>query len=152
MYGFDLSKKCVGNTYQISDWECLPQWGRDIPPYKDTEFRKPWRILSRFYLLIYFSFLLLFLKMQFVIRGFNKSVWISIQTCIPWIPIWIFEIWISKILNFDFLKNEGSFWSEIKYIFPSSTQALTFTFIVKKQTSKNVVDTTFKRFSLSFLQ
>ena len=34
------------------------------------------------------------------------------------------EIWISKILNFDFLENEKSYQSEIKNIFPSFVKAL----------------------------
>ena len=34
---------------------------------------------------------------------------------------------IYKILKFDFLKNEKSFWSEIKNIFPSFTRALFWT-------------------------
>ena len=53
------------------------------------------------------------------------------------------EIWIPKILKFGFLENGKNFWSEIKNIFPSSTSSL-FYFRLKKQTSKNVTDTTFK--------
>ena len=53
------------------------------------------------------------------------------------------EIWIPKILKFGFLENGKNFWSEIKNIFPSSTSSL-FYFRLKKQTSKNVADTTFK--------
>ena len=37
---------------------------------------------------------------------------------------WYHEIWISTILNFDFLKNEESFWSKIKNIFINFTSAL----------------------------
>ena len=52
---------------------------------------------------------------------------------------WRRSIWISENLKFDYLKNEKSFWSEIKNIFPCFTSVL-FT----KQTSKNVADTTFQ--------
>ena len=37
---------------------------------------------------------------------------------------WRHEIWKSKILKFDFLKNEKSLWSEIKNLFLSLTSAL----------------------------
>ena len=46
-----------------------------------------------------------------------------------------------KYLKFDFLKNEKRFWSEIKYFFQVS-QVLSFG--LEKQTSTNVVDTTFE--------
>ena len=55
---------------------------------------------------------------------------------------WRHEIWKSKILKFDFLKNEKSFWSEIKTFF-LVWQVLSLR--LKKQTSKNVADTTFKK-------
>ena len=45
------------------------------------------------------------------------------------------------MLKFDYLKNETSFWSEIKSIFLVS-QVLSVSHT--KQTSKNVADTTFK--------
>ena len=45
------------------------------------------------------------------------------------------EIWISKILNFDFLKNEKRFWS--KNIFLVSQLV---SFRLKNQTDKNVAD------------
>ena len=45
------------------------------------------------------------------------------------------------MLKVDYLKNEKSFRSEIKSIFPCFARALFYTY---KQTSKNVVDTTFK--------
>ena len=48
---------------------------------------------------------------------------------------------LSKILKFDFLKNDKSFWSEIKNILLCLTSAL---LKLKKQTSKNVADATFK--------
>ena len=54
---------------------------------------------------------------------------------------WRHETWIFKILKSDFLENEKSFWSEIKNIFPI-WQVLSFR--LKKQTSKNVANTTFK--------
>ena len=56
---------------------------------------------------------------------------------------WPHEIWMSQILNFDFLDNNKSFWSEIKTFFLVSQVP---SFRVKKQTSKNVADTTFKHF------
>ena len=37
---------------------------------------------------------------------------------------WRHDIWISKKLKFDYLKNEKSFWSKIKIIFPCFTTAL----------------------------
>ena len=37
---------------------------------------------------------------------------------------WRDEIWIPKILKFDFIENEKSFWSEIKNTFPSLTSVL----------------------------
>ena len=37
---------------------------------------------------------------------------------------WRREIWISKILKFDFLENKKNLWSEMKNIFPSLTSAL----------------------------
>ena len=54
---------------------------------------------------------------------------------------WRHDIWIPEKLKFDYLKNKRSFRSEIKNIFlvlqvPS--------FRHTKQTSKNVMDTTFK--------
>ena len=55
---------------------------------------------------------------------------------------WRHKTWISKILKFDFLGNEKSFWSEIKKTFFLFPQVVSFR--LKKQTSKNVVDTTFK--------
>ena len=45
----------------------------------------------------------------------------------------IMKTWTSKILQFDFLKNEKSFWSEIKKFF-LVLQVLFFK--LKKQTSK----------------
>ena len=48
---------------------------------------------------------------------------------------------MSKVLNFDFLKNEKSVWSE-KKTFSLVSQMLSFR--LKKQSSKNVVDTAFK--------
>ena len=36
---------------------------------------------------------------------------------------WRYEICISKILNFDFLENDKSFWSKIKNIFSNFTSA-----------------------------
>ena len=48
--------------------------------------------------------------------------------------------WEVKI---DYLKNEKSFWSKIKIIFPCFT---VLSFRYKIQTSKNVADTTFKNF------
>ena len=50
------------------------------------------------------------------------------------------EIWISKILKFDFLKNEKSFWSTIIFFYQVS-QLLSFR--LEKQTRANVTDTTF---------
>ena len=45
-------------------------------------------------------------------------------SCFCW-GIWCcHEIWISKILKFDFLENKKSFWSEIKSISPNFTNAL----------------------------
>ena len=49
---------------------------------------------------------------------------------------------ISKILKFDFLEAEKSFWIETKFFFLVS-QVLSVR--LKKQTSKNVMDTTFKK-------
>ena len=54
---------------------------------------------------------------------------------------WRHEILISKILKFDFLKNEKSFWSETKNVLQIS-QVLSCR--LEKQTSKNVADLTFK--------
>ena len=48
---------------------------------------------------------------------------------------WRHNIWISEKLKFDYLKNEKSFWSEIRNIFLYS-QVLSFRY--KKQTSRNV--------------
>ena len=45
------------------------------------------------------------------------------------------------MLKVDYLKNEKSFRSEIKCIFPCFASALFYTY---KQTSKNVANTTFK--------
>ena len=53
---------------------------------------------------------------------------------------WRHDIWISENLKFDYLKNEKSFRSEIK-TFLLVSQVLSFRH--KKQTSKNVADTTF---------
>ena len=50
---------------------------------------------------------------------------------------WRHETWLSKILNFDFLENEKSFWRKIKSISPR------YFFRIKKQTSDNVSETTF---------
>ena len=36
---------------------------------------------------------------------------------------YIMKFWKSKILKFDLLENEKNFWSEIKNIFPSLTNA-----------------------------
>ena len=55
---------------------------------------------------------------------------------------------MSKILKFDFLENKKSFWSEMKKkIFVSWL----LSFRLKKQTSKNVADTTFKACFCYFL-
>ena len=54
---------------------------------------------------------------------------------------WQHKISKCRILKFDFLESEKSFWSEIK-IFSLVWQTLLFR--LKKQTSKNVADTTFK--------
>ena len=54
---------------------------------------------------------------------------------------WRHDIWKSENLKFDYLKSEKSFRGEIKNILLVS-QVLSFKH--KKQTSKNVVDTTFK--------
>ena len=51
------------------------------------------------------------------------------------------EVWKSKILKFDLLENGNSFWIEIKTFF-LVLWVLSSRF--KKQTSKNVADTTFK--------
>ena len=51
------------------------------------------------------------------------------------------EIWIPTILNFEFLHNEQIFWSKIKNIFLNWQ---VFSFRLKKQTSKNVAETTFE--------
>ena len=59
-----------------------------------------------------------------------------------WLGIWWrHEFWKSENLNFYYLENKKSFWSEIKNIFPSFASTL---FRLKNQTSKNVVNTTFK--------
>ena len=58
---------------------------------------------------------------------------------------WRHDIWISENLKFDYLKNEKSFRSEIKTFFLVS-QVLSFRH--KNQTSKNVVDTTGKVYSI----
>ena len=50
-------------------------------------------------------------------------------------------IWKSKILKFDFVKDKKGFWNEIK-TFILVWQVLAFR--LKKQTSNNVADTTFK--------
>ena len=55
---------------------------------------------------------------------------------------WNLNIWISENLKYDYLKNEKSFWSEIKKTFFLVSQVLSFTH--KKQTIKNVAGTTFK--------
>ena len=54
---------------------------------------------------------------------------------------WRHEIWKSKILKFDFLENEKSFWSEMKTVF-LVWQVLLFG--LKQNISKNVADTSFK--------
>ena len=54
---------------------------------------------------------------------------------------WRHSIWISEKLKFDYLNNEKSFWSETRNIF-FVWQVLSFR--LKKQTSKNIADTTFK--------
>ena len=54
---------------------------------------------------------------------------------------WRHDIWISKKLKLDYLKNEKSFWSEINFFFLVS-QVLFFRHT--KQTNKNVADTTLK--------
>ena len=54
---------------------------------------------------------------------------------------WRHDIWISKMLKVDYLKNEKSFRSGIKSIFPCFASAL---FWHTKQTIKNAADTTFK--------
>ena len=54
---------------------------------------------------------------------------------------WRHDIWILEKLKLYYLKNEKSFWSEIKNIFPCFTSAF---FRHTKQTSKNVANTTFK--------
>ena len=59
---------------------------------------------------------------------------------------WRHDIWISEKKNFDYLKNEKSFRSEIKNIFTFS-QVLCFR--LTKQTSKNVVDTAFESWILN---
>ena len=59
---------------------------------------------------------------------------------------WRHNISISKMLKFDYLKNEKSFRSEIKSIFPCFAM---LSFIHTKQTSKNVVDTTFKNLCIT---
>ena len=51
---------------------------------------------------------------------------------------WRHDIRIPEKLKVNYLKNEKSYWSEIKNIF------LCFTSTLAKQTSKNVADTTFK--------
>ena len=52
---------------------------------------------------------------------------------------WCHKCWISKILKFDFLENGKSFWN--KKTFSQVSQVLSFK--LKKQTSKNVANTTF---------
>ena len=53
---------------------------------------------------------------------------------------WRHDIWIFEKSKFDYLKNEKSFRKEIKNLV---LQVLSFK--LKKQTSKNVADKTFKR-------
>ena len=45
--------------------------------------------------------------------------------CVSYLGIWWrHDIWISEKLKFDYLKNEKSFQSEVKSIFPSFKSAL----------------------------
>ena len=69
--------------------------------------------------------------------------------CIPCFMLryWPHEIWISKYLNFDFLENRKSFWSEIKNKFHKW-----FLLDLKKQTSKSLADITFKDSQIFFMQ
>ena len=54
---------------------------------------------------------------------------------------WRHDIWIPKMLKFDYLKNEKRFWREMKaFLLVLQVLSLRHT----KQTSKNVADTTFK--------
>ena len=55
---------------------------------------------------------------------------------------WRHEIWISRILKFDFLENEKSFCCSEIIFFPLISKV--FSFRLKKQTSENVVYTTLK--------
>ena len=54
-----------------------------------------------------------------------------------------YDIWISEKLNFDYFDNEKSFLNQIKDIPSSFTNVLSLR--LTKQTSRNVVDTTFKQ-------
>ena len=62
---------------------------------------------------------------------------------------WRHDIWISENLKVDYLKNEKSFWSETKKIFSLVSQDLSFRH--RKQTSKNVGDTTLKLWQIKEL-
>ena len=65
--------------------------------------------------------------------------------CVLCLGIWIHhDIWKSEKLKFDYLKNEKSFQSEIKMFFLVSKVP---SFRYKKQTGKNVADTTSRNLS-----
>ena len=51
---------------------------------------------------------------------FHKLAQYHYQTLFTW---WCHDIWISGKLEFDYLKNGETFWSEIKIIFPCFTSA-----------------------------
>ena len=55
---------------------------------------------------------------------------------------WHHDIWISKNLKSDYLKNEKRFWNEMKTLIFFLKKVLSFKHI--KQTSKDVADKTFK--------
>ena len=59
---------------------------------------------------------------------------------------WCYETWIFKTLKFYFLENKNRFWREIKNFFSYFHKCCLLD--LKKQTRKNVADTTFKRMDL----
>ena len=78
--------------------------------------------LAQFHYQIVFTFQVI----QYVFRVSCLGIW------------WRHDIWISKTLKVDYLKNEKSFWGEAFFLV---SQVLSFRHT--KQTSKNVAGTTF---------
>ena len=98
---------------------------------------------AKFFIKLFFF---LFFFLQYYINWpntFQVIQWNAFHVSCPGI-LWRHDFWIRGKLKFHFLLTEKSFWSKIKIIVLKVLVLQMLSFRLTKQTSKNVVDTTFK--------